>query len=525
MEITIRPSRSGAPTCEASGVWLHSRYEPEKEALRFAVSELASSTPSHVVLLGPCLDYLSSAVRTLLPGARIVSVQYARYFAESGIGNPDSSWYPDSDPPLEAFLDAALDEDAISGVAVLEWEPAARVFPAQAASARAAIKESLDRLASSIATVKSAGRRWITNACASFLLLEQVRTIRPTSLPILVAAAGPSLARSLRGLSGLQGRFATIAVSSALSACRFAGIEPDIVIATDGGFWSRLHLYPLSARPLPLAAPLTALPSSSIYRGNGIVLLDQGSFAESELLPLLGPSIAIPPHGTVSGSALQLASRIGSGPIFVAGLDLASFDGFDHARPHGFDGFYSFESSRLEPLDGGSWSRLLESTPIALPQRPWRSSRSLFAYASALSLDSARLAGRLFRLEPSPIPLNGFEDIDCERARLIIREAQYGSAPLVLDEERIPDRDIRTRLLASRIGSWRELAREATSGMGRGYLSSSGLVNELLRSIDIVDYAAARRAILGGGDGLVAARDLASRCENFLSTLARRFAA
>jgi hypothetical protein len=524
MDFSIGPSRSGRPSISVEGVWLHSRYDPEQEALRFAESELSSSKPSHVVLLGPCLDYLTPAVRSLLPGARIVAVQYSELFAGANVGRADASWYPGSDFSLESFLDSALDEDAVSGVKVLEWEPASRAFPDQALAARAAVRESLDRLASSAATVRSSGRRWIANACASFVLAERAWTARPSGVPILVAAAGPSLGQSLRGLARLKGRFAIIAVSSALSACRFAGFEPDIVVATDGGYWSRLHLYPLATRPLPLAAPLTALPSSSLYRGAGLVLLDQGSFAETELLPYLGPSLAVPPHGTVSGSALYLAGRISRGPIFAAGLDLASFGGIDHARPHGFDAFLSSKPSRLDPLEGGAWERDVESSPIALPEKPWRSSRSLSAYASALSLDSSLFAGRLFRVGPSPVRLRGFEEIDYERVEAMAGDGGSGTADLRLEASTLPDRDDRLSILSSRIASWRGLAGDAAAGMSRGRLPPDRLVAELLRSIDLVDYAAARRAILAGGEPGAAARALASRCEGFLSGLEGRFA-
>jgi hypothetical protein len=523
MDFSIGPSRSGQPTVAVAGVWLHSLYDPVKEAFRFAESELASSKPSHVVLLGPCLDYLSPAVRSLLPGARIVAVQYSARFAGAAFGGPDATWNPDSGASLQSFLDAVLDEDAISGVKVLEWEPASRAFPAEALAARAAVKDSLDRLASSAATVKTSGRRWIANACASFVLAESAWIARPSELPILVAAAGPSLERSLRGLSRCKGRFAVIAVSSALSACRFAGFEPDIVVATDGGYWSRLHLYSLVSRPLPLAAPLTALPSSSILRRAGLLLVDQGSFAETDLLPHLGPSLAIPPHGTVSGSALHLAARITRGPIIAAGLDLASFDGLDHARPHGFDAYIASTPTRLDPLEGGTWARNIAAAPIALAESPWRSSRSLAAYASALSLDSAQFAGRLYRLDPSPIALRGFHDIEAADVEALARGRGSGEAALRLEATQLPERGERLSILASRIAHWRALAGRASADLSAGCLPADSLVGELLRSMDIVDYAAARRAILAGGEPGPAARDLASRCDGFLSALERRF--
>ena len=533
MDIAVSPSRSGAPTCFARGVWLHSRYEPEREALRFAESRIGSSRPTHVILLGPCLDYLTPALRTILPGARLVSLQYSPLFEAQAVGRPDACWSPDSPVGVAAFLDAALDEDAISGVAVLEWEPAARAFPEEARLAREAVSSSLDRLASSTATVKASGKRWIANACASFLLADHALEARPTEAPILVAAAGPSLRGSLLGIAGSQKSFITLAVSSALSACRSAGIEPDLVVSTDGGYWSRLHVYPMadSKGTGALAAPLSALPSASIYGRAGMLFLDQGSFAESELLPGLAAGrragFSLPPHGTVSGTAIQLASRLTTGPIIAAGLDLASYGEREHASPHGFDAVALARASRLSPCEGALCSRALEAYPIEL-EAPWRSSRSLSAYASALAIDAqaicARAGGarRLFRLEPSPVELPFFSPLDASGFAELLASFPF-EGDSFLERSPLQTRAARESFLAERLASWRKLASEAAEGLARGLLPGSPLVSELLRSMDIVDYAAARRALLSGGNPAPAARELARRSEAFLSALHRRF--
>ncbi len=520
MDLSLSSSRSGPPTCAAGELWLHSRYDPEREALRFAQTELASAKPSHIVLLGPCLDYLSAAVRGLLPGARIIVVQHTPFFADSSGGRADAVWHPGLGTSLEAFLDAALDENAIAGVAVLEWEPATRAFPNQARFAREALRESLERLASSTATVKASGRRWIANACSAFLLVERCRLPEPSCLPIVVAAAGPSLRSSLESLRGCGGRFLLLAVSSALAACRSAGMEPDLVVSTDGGYWSRLHLYPLAGKALTLASPLTALPSSSLCRRSAFLLLDQGSFAEAELLPALGPSVKIAPHGTVSGTAIQLAARLGAGPIVTAGLDLASMGDKDHASPHGFEPLLEKSVSRIAPLEGAAWRRVLDTSP--LPQAPWRSSRSLSTYAGALSLDSAPLEGRLFRMGASPVRLRGFVEIGAGALKALLAEG--GKGALAMKELALPTRGERESHLRGRIKAWRGRAANAASGLCQGRLPESALVEELLRSIDIVDYAAARRAALAGGDARGAAGALAVSCERFLSALERRCA-
>jgi hypothetical protein len=517
-------SKSLAPSCKAGDVWLHSPYDPEREARRFVASSIGSSRPSHVLLLGPCLDYLTPAVRSILPGSRIVSIQYASFFAARARSVPDACWHPGITDSLGSFLDANIDENAISGVAVLEWEPASRAFPEESLFARKAVSASLDRLNSSAATVKAFGKRWLSNACLSFLLVDRAVSPRPRRIPILLAAAGPSLNSALASVSRFKGRFMTIAVSSALSACRHSGIEPDLVVSTDGGFWSRHHLYPLAGKSAVLASPITALPSASLYGGISLMLIDQGSFVESELLPRLGPGLALPSHGTVSGTALYLASRISDGPIIAAGLDLASFGDLAHARPHGFDAVLEARTGRLSPLEGVLSSRGDESSsePLSIP--PWLSSRAMNAYASALSLDSRFLSGRLFRLFPSPQTLSGFEPISEESLEDLLPFASPSDEDPFIELELAPIPE-RPAILSDRISAWRDAARGAARDMGDGRMPESELVAELLRSIDIVDYAAARRAALARENPAPAAADLASRCDSFLAKLERRFSA
>jgi hypothetical protein len=534
MDISVSPSRSGAPTCFARGVWLHSRYEPEREARRFAESRIGASKPTHVILLGPCLDYLTPALRAILPGARLVRLQYSPLFEADAVGRPDAGWNPNADVGIETFLDAALDEDAISGVAVLEWEPAARAFPEEARLAREAVSASLDRLASSTATVKASGKRWIANACASFLLADHALEPKATNAPVLVAAAGPSLRGSLLGIAGLKQRFITLAVSSSLAACRAVGLDPDLVVSTDGGYWSRLHVYPMAGQQgraaWSLAAPLSALPSASIYGRTGILVLDQGSFAESELLPGLARGrrvgLSLPPHGTVSGTAIQLAARLTTGPIIVAGLDLASYGERDHANPHGFDALFNSSASRLSPCEGVLCSRAIENYPLEL-EAPWRSSRSLASYASALIIDGRTINARsgpvqrLFRLGPSPVELPPFAPLDAAGFKNMLASFPFDSGSF-LEPSPLQTISKRESFLSERLESWLRLAEEASEGLARGLLPESSLVSELLRSMDIVDYAAARRALLSGGNPEPAARELARRSEAFLSALHRR---
>jgi hypothetical protein len=525
MEPSLVASRAGPPACRAGEAWLHSRFDPSREADRFAAASLGDGRPPAVVLLGPCLGYLGEAVRRILPRATLVSVQHSPFFRGREVFEADFSWYPDSDRSLDEFLDSALDEDAVSGLAVLSWPPAEMAFPEESRAAAGALRASLDRLASSSATVKVFGKRWIANACRSYLLAETALSMESTDAPVVVAAAGPSLVPSLHAIAPVRGSIILIAVSSALAACRAAGLDPDIVVSTDGGNWSRLHLYPLAARSAPIASPLIALPSASLSGRAPFLLIDQGGFAESRLLPTIGAPdlsiIRVPPHGTVSGTAILVASRLGSGPVIAAGLDLACLGDLDHARPHGFDYVSSGSSGRLYPEEGDRWSRAAESAPDATSSPPWRTSRSLSAYASGLDSSLGRLRGRLFRLNPSPISLPAFEALDDSALRSLLgglssaAGARRGS-PFAGTAQPLRPRASREAELRGALSEWRALASDSSELLASGRLVADDRVAELLRSIDIVDYAASRRAILSGGDPAAAARELGRRADRFL---------
>lgn len=66
--IEIRESRSGLPTASVAGRWLHSAYDPRREAEQWAREQATACKPGDsVVLFGVGLLYHAEALRTLLP--------------------------------------------------------------------------------------------------------------------------------------------------------------------------------------------------------------------------------------------------------------------------------------------------------------------------------------------------------------------------------------------------------------------------------------------------------------------------
>lgn len=521
-ELSFEASRSGSLTCRLGKLYLHSAYDPAAEAEHFAAEALSDGRkPSLIILGGPCLSYLVPAVRRLRPGSSVYALQYSSLFAGREIEAADETFFLDSGAPIAAFLERAIGEDSVSGVDYLEWPPAAKAFPAEAQAAEAAVRAALDRFASEAATVKAFGKRWIANSCRSFLLAEKLVALHRSASPLVAAASGPSLGPALEALRPFKGRFLLFAVSSALAACRERGFEPDLVVATDGGFWSRHHLYPLAARRLPLAAPLSGLPSAALARGLPLLLLDQGFFPEHELAGLLGGGLSLGGQATVSGSLLRLAAYATSGPILAAGLDLASYDVLSHASPNGFDALLRAGEGRARPAETAVFDRERAAAPELIAPGPWRCSRSLALYASALSAEAPAFGGRLFRLCPSPVDLEGFTPLpEAELAGL------FGSgfpSPGVLFEPRpLLSAADRRRALARALSSWREEARRGLSALAEGRLPTGKNARELFRSIDLPDWAASRRAVLRGEEPEPVRSRLEAATLGFLDELMRR---
>ena len=557
-------SRCGLMTCGQGSLSLHSAYNPETEAQNFIARTLPEGKkPSLILILGPCLGYITAALKALEPRAETACIQYSRAFEGRESASADRSFYfDDSLEPgenarrLSAFLAELIGPDSVSGLALIEWPPAARAFPAEAGLCGLILRQTLDRYASEANTEKTFGRRWILNALRSSLLIERLAVLHRTAAPLVIAASGPSLDSALRQLSPYRGRFVLFAVSSALAALRARGWEPDLVVSTDGGNWSRHHLYPLGPEPAGektiLASPLTALPSSGLYAERPLLLLDQGFFPENELVPVFGGALDVGGDATVSGTALRTAALATDGPIITAGLDLASFDIRSHCVPNGFDALIAEDECRLNPGEsivfGREWPGLAPVEGAA----PWRSSRALALYAGSLSAAAPGLCpGRIFRLEPSPVQLEGFVPLYGAALATLMSDfpASEGTAdsgaraagtegsgskakrgcagwPGLFTFRDAPPEEERKRFLRKRIGIWRAEVQAAAGLMRIGVLPSgqsraeaknpgAGIPDgamaagqrtaaqdstalELFRAVDMPDWAASRRALLRG---------------------------
>ena len=292
--------------------------------------------PQYVLVTEPALSYCAQFFRKRFPAAVLCAVRYAPDFSEA-----DKQWdivfdAGQSEVRLSDVLFDRLGEEGLCSALFASWQPSARAFPEKDAAVWREIKYAVDKGRDVLFTRSCFASRWIANAFFICRHIERARRIVKGSSPVVVAASGPSLKSALPYLAQFRPSYFLIAASSALSVLTAYGIIPDVCIATDGGFYAKAHLSPLSRFPhIPLALAQEASCSGDILSACDIIPLSYGDGFAASLFAACGiPSMKIERNGTVSGSALDFARSITDGSVFLCGLDMAPASGLQHAQPN-----------------------------------------------------------------------------------------------------------------------------------------------------------------------------------------------
>lgn len=387
--LEVFTSRSGSPSLKIDGVALHSPYDPAREAQRFAESSLGPEPPSTVVILGEGLGYLTQWLSGAHPAARVLRVYYSTAVFHSSLPLPlrhVDSWHPELGVSLAEFLRVRMTELDVEGLRIMEWPPAARLFPEQSRAANESVQQCLLELNGSLVTTMSMGRIWLRNSVANFLSLADVLQGAPCSpeRTVVITASGPSLESAAPLLRDVRDAVDIWALPSSAPLLATAGLKPDLLVMTDPGFYAIHHLHH-AVPACPVAMPLSAarglwdLASRSTDPALPLpFLLAQPGILEEIFVRALGiPAPTVAPHGTVAATAIDLARIFTKAPVILAGLDMCTKDVMSHARPNEFELFFHQRSSRISPYDNLWYHWSARQNAIRLPGRQWGSRASL----------------------------------------------------------------------------------------------------------------------------------------------------
>ena len=433
----------------------HSRYDPYGEASRFLDNAIGTRRPSCLVILGGAADWLSQVARSRFPLSRVISVQYSPAFRGEERPGADFRWYPDDTEPLSSFLLRGVRGTLDGGVVIVPWKPSESAFPDVASFVFRTVQSVLEEIAADAATLRYWSYRWARNSIRNFVGAHGFYSVPHSDFPVVIAAAGPSLEMSLRALVPFRNRFHLWALTSAAGCCLDSGLKIDLLISTDAGLWADRHFDALTRDPgsskTPIAALLSARIPSRALATHPLVLLSQDHPLEADLRTAAGiPCHLSVPRGTASADALSFALAETSGPILLAGLDMASFDLRSHCRPHGFDACVRHEERRLSPFLSRLWAR--ETVAFPIRSGSWRRGRSFDLYATGVADRSPR---PVYRLDPSPVEVPGTVSISSspEDLKPLLRLPAARPSSVYMSPG-APGRPERVRIVMDVLRSW-----------------------------------------------------------------------
>jgi hypothetical protein len=335
------------------GEQLHSRYNPQAEAVRYIDSLNLKSGIECFILIEPGLGYIIPVLREKFKNSKIIALHAESGFPPMPEGVPALNGA--NETSVQDFLEREVPEIDASMIRVIEWRPSLDFYKEAYVNLLSQTVEFIKRLDAGKRTSSVFGRRWVKNFFRNLGNIEKVLLYRETQSPVIITGSGPSLEKAIPVIRRMADYSLIIAASSSLMALFHGGISADIVIATDGGPWALRHIYPFfrnksQTRESAIAANLcAALPSqcANIPR----LILNDGSFWQSAVLRGISlPSVIIPQRGTVTASAAELALLLTRGNIYLAGTDLSVGGIRSHARPYAFDHLLEDCACRLAPV-------------------------------------------------------------------------------------------------------------------------------------------------------------------------------
>ncbi|MCX7787518.1 MAG: DUF115 domain-containing protein [Spirochaetes bacterium] len=406
----VLPAKSGLPTARCNGIFLHSLYDPLREAEQYLRSLSLPSQLKTILVLGSGLGYLERCLCSLYPNTKVLSLQFSTFFDGKVVHSlpPSHCYYPYPHCSLEDFLYKTTEGTDLKDLQILTWNPSFQAYSRMAQTITERVLQVLRQISRSFQTTYVFGRRWILNCVKNFLFHPPKRLLQTIPYPICIAASGPSLSVNLPTLRRFRDRYILLALPSSLTTLKEHGIFPDLGVMTDAGYYATYLMHPFRRNrnakepTLPLAFPLTAAFLSP-HPSMEPILFSQGTGIERVFIPYFPfPLEYVSPHGTVAGTALELALKITTGPVVFVGLDLSVVGSLEHTRSHPFEELLDVQISRFQGTETPRIRRIWDQYPQKLGSN-YRTSPALQTYAEWFQMHSHRWKNRVFRIAPSPV--------------------------------------------------------------------------------------------------------------------------
>lgn len=371
--VRVESARNGSPTLVLNGRYLHSRHDPEREALR-AVDSIARRDPPVVLILGLGLGYHADTVLQRTHTTRLIvfepCAEVVRLAREHGLLHrmEAESRFTLAESTLQ--LQSLLPEIATESLE--RFEAPGRASDPLFDEARAVVAAFGSRLEINAATLNRFGRLWVRNLCRNVDRIASGRGVDElrgsfADVPVLLLAAGPTLDRILNMLPELARRFLVVAVDTAVAPAIRAGAPPDFAVVVDPQYWNARHLDRVTAATTILVSEASAHPTVFRRFSEPVFLCSSVFPLGREFEQTIGRFGSLGAGGSVSTTAWDFARLLGAPQVVVAGLDLGFPLGRTHCRSSFFEHLAVVLGTRTSPGESVVFRYVWSAEPRQIP--------------------------------------------------------------------------------------------------------------------------------------------------------------
>jgi hypothetical protein len=414
----LEPSKSGPPTVsvgeEGKRVYLHSRYEPCKEAERLIEAVTIEKMTTFFILglgLGYHLELLfqrasEEAIFCVFePDVRMIRAALESRDLSDMIGSHRILWLWEPDKaglfrqltPHTALISVGS-ETIEHAASVRRNEPfyaQVRLWLSEYASFCRTNMNTLVFNSEQTARNISKNIGWYAAASGINRLAGRYR-----GSPAVIVSAGPSLRKNKHLLKGLDQNAVLIAVQTTLQPLLEMGCEPHFVTSLDyheicTRFFERL--------PPGIRTELVAEPKATprvFEMMTGPVNLIGNDFAEALLREMNLGKTSLTSGATVAHLAFYLAEHLGCDPIIFVGQDLGFTDGLCYMPGTSYEDVWRPELGRFCTMEMKQWEHIARDRPILrkIPDyqgRPMYTEERLFTYLLQFERDFGKCKSKI----------------------------------------------------------------------------------------------------------------------------------
>lgn len=337
MKIIYEQAKNNTTTCSIEGIFVHSKYNPEKEAERFVANLSLNCNTTQLLILEPCLSYIGLYLKKQFPDIKLIALHFCEEFTKFSKTYFDKVLIYNQSTFFNDFY-PFFNEENLHKTEIITWIGSETIFSKELQNFSQEIKKHIATCKDILATRFYFSPKWRNNSIKYFTTINQYIASFSNTKPIIIAASGPSLESSLDAIKNNRKFVFLIALSSAISPLLARNIIPDLCISTDGGYWAEKHLEILIKHHIPLAITPESAINSRLLQEAVIFPLTYGEQLELDFYHYLGiePFLA-EQNGTVSGTAVKLALQLTPEKIAVCGLDMSEPSGYPHIQPNALE--------------------------------------------------------------------------------------------------------------------------------------------------------------------------------------------